>query len=184
MHHRSILTAIALSGLYCASASAQDYPQIEVTMDWCRSGDVIHVFTHDFKIDGASQSPVGDTGRALVVPKGTSGVLWNLQQDRWRWRCGDSNFVNQSAGAIGSASAGQAGRYCMAAGVGGALVCSAVGYGVGQLLQGLIGNWEAAACAGAKQVRIDHQANGRIVWTCFGNRPLARPKPVERGIMH
>jgi hypothetical protein len=170
-----------LTGSHAGMAMAQGLVGLEVTKDWCRSGDVIHVFRHDFDIDGSTQRPIGDPGEAVVIRKGVGGVVWDLTHDRWRWHCGEANMFSQLAGVGGGAAGSAAGRLCASVAGPGVALCPAVGYAVGQLVQGFLGNWEAARCSGATRISIDFQPDGRIVWTCYGPPRPARKEPPDHG---
>jgi hypothetical protein len=143
---------------------------IERTSDWCRTGEVIHVFKHHFDIDGSTQKPTGQTGPSIVVKKGTIGTTLDLEEDRWRWLCGEA--ANVDAGMDAAMVANGVSAQCKQAFEGDSTVaalCQAGAYVLGPILQGILGNWESTRCAGAKRVVFDYKSNGRIDWVCYNS---------------
>jgi hypothetical protein len=138
---------------------------IEPTTDWCRSGEVIHVFDHHFDIDGETQRPIGETGDSLVVRKGTTGEWLALKEDRWRWLCGEA--PNLSAGETSDWVARGIKEECLKALEGDlAALCEGATY-LRPILQGILGSWNRTRCAGATRVEFDYLSNGRIDWRCY-----------------
>jgi hypothetical protein len=118
----------------------------------------------------------GNSRSFVVVTKGTSGVLIPLTDRRFRWYCGDSSEafnLSSPAGPVADQGGTQAQGKCLEALSNGddnliATLCSAAGSVVNAIIQGLLGNWEAARCAqGTTKAKLDYQADGTLTWNCY-----------------
>lgn len=111
-----------------------------------RTAKYIVVFAKHFDIDSATQKPIGDTGRAVVIERGGTLKGWKLDQDRWRYHVGTAD--NKWAGPVGQV-----------------IQNVAQVPGVGNLFTGIFGNWNRERAVGAKTVDIEFRKDGDIIFT-------------------
>lgn len=120
---------------------------MEIIRGACRSEAIIVVFAKHFDIEGRSQKPVGDVGRAIVIKKGQTYKGWKLDEDRFRWHCGGLT-EGEWVGPVGEVIENVADIPF-----------------VGVLFTGIAGNWERERSVGAKSVDIEYKTDGQIVFT-------------------
>lgn len=159
------LAAMAGLGLLAAlgwGAPGRAQTLLETTYDNCRSEDMILVYRRYFDIDGPSQTPVGSTGTSTVaIPKGSSNVRVALDDRHFRWLCGRSPHD------VAIPNLTEACRKAIDA-EGPAAICPVLSSLGGEILRGILGNWEATRCAqGTRYIIADYSTAGRITWRCY-----------------